>query len=90
MMVDYDLDHEHSANVTQCIIANNNRSLSSANELTSCLEAFQLNLLIYGVLHLLSMKVSELYHIQYIPTMKYIGNNRKQATSAQVLVSNDY
>ena len=62
MMDDYDLDLEHSANVTQYIIANDNRSLSSANELTSCLETFQLNLLTYGVLHLLSMKVSELYH----------------------------
>ena len=61
MMVDYDLDLEHSANITYYIIANDNRSSSSANELISCLEAFQLKLLTYGVLHLFSMMVSELH-----------------------------
>ena len=65
MMVDHDLDLEHSANVTHCIIANDNRLLSSANEVTSCLEASQLNLLTYGMLHLLSMMVSELHQNKF-------------------------
>ena len=90
MMVAHDLDLEHSANVTHYIIANDNRSPSSANELISCLEAFQLNFLTYGVLHLLNMIVSELhqiYLIQYIPTMKYIGNNRKQVQVQKFLLT---
>ena len=36
---DHDLGLEHSTNITPCIIANDNRSQSSANELTSCQES---------------------------------------------------
>ena len=43
MMADHDLGLEHSANVTPCIIVNDNRSLSSENELTSCQESSQSN-----------------------------------------------
>ena len=35
---DHDLGLEHPTNITPCIIANDNRSQSSANELTSCQE----------------------------------------------------
>ena len=85
MMADHDLGLEHSANVTPCIIVNDNRSLSSENELTSCQESSQSNSsVIQGVTppeHDGELNYISKYLIQYVPTKKTV-NTGKRATGA--------
>ena len=89
---DHDPGLEHWTNITPCIIANGNRSQSSANELSFCQES-QLN---FSVLQggcntswaWWRVELHQKYLIQYFPTKKTV-NNGKHATGVRVLTSDE-
>ena len=88
---DHDLGLEHSTINTPCIIANDNRAQSSANEPTSCQESQLNSNLLQGVTppeHDGELNYISKYLIQYVPTKKTV-NNGKCATGARVLTSDE-
>ena len=92
MMADHALGLEHSTNVTPCIIANDNRLLSSENELTSCQESSQSkSSIIQGVTppeHDGELNYISKYLMQYEQIKKTV-NTGKQAAGARVLTSDE-
>ena len=88
---DHDLGLEHSTKITPCITANDNRSQSYANELTSCQESQLNSSVLQGVTppeHDGELNYISKYLIQYVPTKKTV-NNGKHATGARVHTSNE-